>query len=297
MTTTITTFYLRIAGLTIGVWGHDDAMNMQLDPTMRPFCIDAATPDLTLQASYGVLAEDPEDMPVFESGGLWRLSNRHGHPCFRFVSPYFGAIPYKEACLRADFSSGEVRLHHPYFAASPGVYPLEYPLDELLILHLLSQRRGVEVHACGIIDADGRGHVFMGHSGAGKTTLARLWTTDPHVTILSDDRIILRRTDDGYRIYGTPWHGEAHFAYAAEAPLASLVVIGHGPHHSLTPLAPVEAIGRFMSCSFPPFYNSEALAWTLEFFTDIVQTIPAYTLAFLPNQQVLSFLASHLTGR
>ncbi|PON16236.1 hypothetical protein C2W62_19570 [Candidatus Entotheonella serta] len=185
-------------------------------------------------------------------------------------------------------------MHQPYFAASPSVYPLEYPLDELLILHLLSQRRGVEVHACGIIDAQGRGHVFMGHSGAGKTTLARLWASDLQVTILSDDRIILRRADDGYRIYGTPWHGEAHFACTAEAPLGSLTIIGHGLHHTLTPLAPLEAIGRFMSCSFPPFYNPEALAWMLEFFIDIVHVIPTYTLAFLPNRQVLHFLSSRL---
>lgn len=238
MTTTATPFYLRIAGLTIGVWGHDDALNMQLDPAMRSFRVDAATPDIAIRASYSVLTEHPEDKPVFESGGLWRLSSRHGRPCFRFVSPYFGTIPYKEACLTADFSSGEVRLHKPYFSASQHIYPLEYPLDELLILHLLSQRRGVEVHACGIIDAEGRGHVFIGHSGAGKTTLARLWATHPNVTILSDDRIILRRTGDAYRIYGTPWHGEAHFACTAEAPLASLIRIGHGSQHVLTPLAP-----------------------------------------------------------
>ncbi|ETW98271.1 MAG: hypothetical protein ETSY1_19440 [Candidatus Entotheonella factor] len=294
MTAATTSFHLRIAGLTIGVWGHDETLKMQLDPAMRAFSVAAATPDIAIQASYRMLSENPADKPVFESGGLWRLSTRHGRPCFRFVSPYFGTIPYKEACFTADFSRGEVHLHKPYFSASQRLYPLEYPLDELLILYLLSQRRGVEVHACGIIDADGRGHVFMGHSGAGKTTLAKLWATHPDITILSDDRIILRHTSDGYCIYGTPWHGEAHFACTAEAPLASLVWIGHGSHHTLTPLAPVEAIGRLMSCSFPPFYNPEALAWMLEFSTGLVHAIPTYQLAFLPNRHVLTLLQSRL---
>lgn len=97
--TTPALFHLRIAGLTIGVWRHGAVPNMQLDPTMRPFCVDAATPDIAIQASYNILTEDPEDQPIFESGGLWRLSSRRGRPCFRFTSPYFGTVPYKEACL------------------------------------------------------------------------------------------------------------------------------------------------------------------------------------------------------
>lgn len=294
MTTAATPFYIRIARLTIGVWSDDPDLNLQIDPIIEQFCIDEGVPDVNIRASAGMLAEMPEDEPLFESGGLWQLSKRHGNPCYRFTSPYFGPIPYKEACFSADFSSGAVQLHKPYFTASQHVYPLEYPLDELVILNLLSQRRGVEVHACGIIDEAGRGHVFMGHSGAGKTTLARLWAAETNATILSDDRIILRRHGKGYHLYGTPWHGEAHFACTAQAPLASIAFIGHGPHHRLTPLAPAAAIGRFMTCSFPPFYDPEGLAWMLECYTEMVQAVPAYALAFLPNAQVVRFLENSL---
>ncbi len=294
MTATDTPFYIRVAGLTIGVWGDDPALNIRIDPTIEQFCVDETDPDVKVRASVGMLTEAPEDEPVFESGGLWKLSKRHGEPCYRFVSPYFGPQPYKEACFSADFSSGAVQLHKPYLTAVQSIYPLEYPLDELLILNLLSQRRGVEVRACGIIDEAGRGHVFMGHSGAGKTTLARLWAAETNATILSDDRIILRHHSNGYHLYGTPWHGEAHFACTAQAPLASIVFIGHGPQHALTPLAPTAAISRFMTCSFPPFYDPEGLAWMLEFYTDVVQAVPAYTLGFLPNAQVVGFLESRL---
>ncbi len=294
MIPTATPFYIGIAGLTIGVWCDDTAFNMQLDPVVEQFRIDEIVPDVKVHASTGLLTEVSEDEPVFESGGLWQLTSRRGEPCFRFVSPYFGPTPYKEACFSSDFSSGRIQLHHPYFAASQNVYPLEYPLDELLILNLLSQRRGIEVHACGLIDEEGRGHVFMGHSGAGKTTLARLWAAETQATILSDDRIILRRCDSGYYIYGTPWHGEAHFACTAAAPLASIVFIGHGSHQAIRPLAPAAAISRLISCSFPPFYDPEALAWMLEFGTEMMQAVPAYDLAFLPNAQAVRFLEHNL---
>ena len=76
------------------------------------------------------------------------------------------------------------------------VAPLEYPLDELLIMHRLTQERAIELHGCGIVRADGTGNLFVGHSGAGKSTTTRLWTEREDVEILSDDRIIVRR-DEG----------------------------------------------------------------------------------------------------
>ena len=59
------------------------------------------------------------------------------------------------------------------------IYPLHYPLDELLMVHLLARGRGVEIHGSGIVDADGYGTLFAGQSGAGKTTMSRLWLSEP----------------------------------------------------------------------------------------------------------------------
>ena len=84
-------------------------------------------------------------------------------------------------------------------------YPLEYPLDELLIINLLAQGRGVEVHAAGVIDPEGCGHLFLGQSGGGKTTISRLWQGVERAEILSDeDRIILRKEAGRIWMYGTP---------------------------------------------------------------------------------------------
>ena len=61
------------------------------------------------------------------------------------------------------------------------------------MIHRLACGQGLEVHAVGIVDEIGRGHLFLGHSGAGKSTTARLWLEQPEIRILSDDRIVLRR--------------------------------------------------------------------------------------------------------
>ena len=88
---------------------------------------------------------------------------------------------------------GEILLHPGFFEWSQPVDPLSTPLDELLYGALLARGRGAEIHGCGLIDAHGNGLLFAGRSGAGKTTMARLWQDVPGTTILSDDRIILRK--------------------------------------------------------------------------------------------------------
>src|SRR6476660_9837409 len=74
--------------------------------------------------------------------------------------------------------------------------PLEYPLDELLIMHRLTQEKAIELHGSGIVRSNGEANLFIGHSGAGKSTTTRLWTAVEDVEVLSDDRIIVRRDRD-----------------------------------------------------------------------------------------------------
>src|SRR5213078_1486031 len=100
------------------------------------------------------------------------------------------------------FTHGEIVLSHEL---EPGADPLAYPLDELLAVSILGQGGGVELHGCGLV-VDAKGFLFVGQSGAGKTTTARLWLSETSPTILSDDRIIVRDTENGLRMYGTPWH-------------------------------------------------------------------------------------------
>ena len=45
-------------------------------------------------------------------------------------------------------------------------------------------------------------NLFVGHSGAGKSTTTRLWTAREDVEVLSDDRIIVRR-DEGASVIET----------------------------------------------------------------------------------------------
>lgn len=281
---------VSIAGISIQTVSLDPLLRLKVTGATSAFVAAEETAQVQVSAAWGELDAAPRGEMIFDSGGIWRLFRQDEKYLFRFVTPLLGATPYKQAAFNRDFTRGEVIMHRPYFATEHALYPLDYPLDELLMLHLLAQGRGVELHSCGVLDEDGAGLLFMGQSGAGKTTTARLWETHTKARILSDDRIILRRTDEQMRMYGTPWHGEGELAAASSAPLKAIFILRHGTRNHLQPLSRVAAAAQLFSCSFPTFYDAAGLDFTLAFLDALTGAVPVYELSFVPDAAAIDFV-------
>jgi len=279
----------RIADVNIELQKSDSRLKLGLEGAMDKFVVDEGKPDIRLRARWDDLSRKNNGKLIFDSGDLWKLYSENGSYCFRFTSPIMGAHPYKMATFAKGFDSGEVYLHESYFNQNQHIYPLEYPLDELIINNFLARGRGVEVHACGILNSRGQGYLFVGQSTAGKTTMAKLWENEPG-TILSDDRIILRRMEDTIWMYGTPWHGEAMLASSSRAQLTAVYFLEKGQKNELVVQKPSDSISRLFACSFPPFYNRDALDFTLTFLEDITKSVPCSELKFTPDKSVTEFI-------
>ena len=243
----------------------------------------------------------PAGKLLFDSGSVWKLYDGlagDGGMVFDFASSAIGPDPYKRLHVDRDFRHALLLVNRSYFSEGSDCNLLEYPLDELAVMHRLGRERGVEVHAAGLYDADLRvvgrgGFLFIGHSGAGKSTTTRLWRERHNVTILSDDRIILRKHEGQVWMHGTPWHGEAAFAAAEKCKIDRLFILEHAPANRITQLRGSQAVGELMARSFLPFYDGPSLESTMAFLEEIVETIPCYRLEFLPDasavEAVLSF--------
>jgi hypothetical protein len=274
----------------------DRELTLAVDEAMARFLAPVGTPDAIATAGFSDEVEIPSGEPVFDSGGVWKLYRDGTRHRFVFSSPALGPLPYKEATFEPDFTSGEVTLRRACFQPAQGLWPLEYPLDELIVQGLLARGRGAEIHACGIADAVGHGLLFVGQSGAGKTTLARLWQDACGAPVLSDDRIILRRVGDSFTMYGTPWHGEAALAEPASAPLTRVFFLEHGAVNAILPLTGAEAATRLFACGFPPFHDRDGLDFTLAFLAELATEIPCHELRFVPDRQVVEFVETWAAG-
>jgi hypothetical protein len=105
-----------------------------------------------------------------------------------------------------------------------------------------AEGKGVEIHGCGLLDSYGRAYVFAGQSGAGKSTLARLVVHHPGVTLLSDERVVLRTDRDRITVFGTPWQGDAHFASPQSGELAAVFFLNKGA--TLRPVVLSRSVSR-----------------------------------------------------
>ena len=268
---------LRIGDVAIAI--DCDETFAVLDPSTRFLVSSDSAPDVALTVRRGTPAMPRGDL-IFDSGGVWRLHRDDDRNVFSFHSPAFRCDPYKTATFDAAYTRGDVVCSDE---VQHGADPLEYPLDELLVGAILGNGKGVELHGVGIV-RNGRGTLFVGQSGAGKTTTARLWLAhDPSITILSDDRIVVRKSNDGFRMYGTPWHGEAEICAASDAPLDAIYLLDQAATTEVRSIDQSDAVARLFACSFPLFYRAESIAFTIAFLADIVASNVVRTLSFTPD--------------
>jgi hypothetical protein len=285
-------FAVRIADVTLAVRNLDGECALHVQPTLAPFVVDVpAAADIELVVRFGDTRALAPASLAFDSGGVWRLFDEaDGTRRFELRTPLVdnGAVAYKVARVDAAFRRGEIIVHEPYFGRNAPVTALEYPIDELLFMHHLACGTGVVMHGCGLVDA-GRGFLFLGASGAGKSTMGSLWQRHREPLILSDDRIVLSFKDDRLWMSGTPWHGEASLAAAGGAPLERIFMIRHAAANSRVAIndATAVAVARLFACGFPPFHDRAALAFVMKFLARVANSVPVEDLGVVPTAAII----------
>jgi hypothetical protein len=227
----------------------------------------------------------PEDVRnksrrIFKAFDTWSMYKRKNQHVITTTSA--------EAVLDSQFKSGDVYLEPDVGARGPF---LNYPLDELLMISLLPHYQGLMSHACGLA-YKGRGILFAGTSGAGKSTTANLWKGQEHATILSDDRVIIRRVGSQFWIYGTPWHGHAQVWAAQRAPLDTIFFLKHAKTNSVKKLNPTQTISQLLIRSFTPMWDKCAMKRSLSLAAELAEKIPSYELGFLPDESMVNFVST-----
>ncbi|MCX6841660.1 MAG: radical SAM protein [candidate division WOR-3 bacterium] len=97
------------------------------------------------------------------------------------------------------------------------------------------------------------------------------------VEILCDDRNIVRRMDDGWRVYGTWSHGDVPLVSANDAPLRAICFIEKANENTLTPLTDRKKITRrLLACVIKPFVTADWWTKTLDLIAQMVGEVPCY---------------------
>lgn len=238
-----------------------------------------------------------------ENWRLYRLGRRYAFTCplpdkqqVVFVEPDFTRataylLPKNRLHAQAWGMDAVIRRYRGYIWSTVDII---YDFLQVLLINYLSRRRqGIFTHSSGLKDVDGRGLVFNGRSGAGKSTMARLWHRNTRAQVLNDDRIIITRQKGGWVMHPSPWHGAFQDYLDRKlscADLRALFFIHHGRENAAERLSPGEAFPLFYPGLFPTFWDRSSLENIASLALEMVSSVPCYRLGFVKGTRVIEYL-------
>lgn len=252
---------------------------------------DSFAADCTVRWFRGVV--EPSYGEVMQRTEIWEARRQgDGRECTVFVSGD-RRRPYLSLTFEPDFRAATIV--HELEASARGFVPELHPLSEYLTSRVLTWAGRVEVHASAAV-AGGRALLFVGHSGAGKTTMSII-AGKAGALVLSDDRVILGMHGGRPLVWGTPWHGSGWFTSADSSELGGVFLLRHGEETRVIPLSYAETIKHLFVRAIQVRARADEVLQTHAVLEEILAVVPAFEFTFQPTVSAFAIAERAANGQ
>lgn len=143
---------------------------------------------------------------------------------------------------------------------------------------ILEKYNGFFLH-CSSLEFEKGAYIFTAKSGTGKSTHARLWREvfPDKVTMINDDKPIVRLIDDTFYIYGTPWNGKHCISNNIKVPIKAIYYLSQSAENKCTKCDSILAISKLLSQTILP-NDSSNMDKLLTLLEKLVLSTPMYDL-------------------
>lgn len=176
--------------------------------------------------------------------------------------------------IEATFDYKEVNIYvHDELA-------LKHALMNVYSSYIVYHNWGLLIHSSCVLD-NKEAHIFTGHSGAGKSTVAKL--SSPRV-LLSDEASIVKITNVGIQVFNSPFRSELE-ASGKERPasLATIQLLHQAKHNSREVMTKSDAYIELVNKIFYWSHSKEETKQVLNLLKVLVEQVPVYELHFQKN--------------
>jgi radical SAM protein with 4Fe4S-binding SPASM domain len=285
--------YMQIAGMSIRLDSDLPIQDSTFIPNMQPFeMTETASPSMVISHHLGIpeirkahswkKVWDRQDLTVFRNAHCWVYQAQDR------LSP---DVPLTQFTTIANSDHSQVRVYmsSDAFWRKGSLESLSvFPCDQALFARFLANHGGMIVHASGLV-LNGHGILFVGRSGAGKSTMASLLRN--HAAILSDERNVIREQEDGLYLYGTWIHSSVASVSPGPAPLAAVFFIHQHAENHIRLAADMENNRvRLLSCLIQSHSDADWWGSLLPLVNKVVRTVPCYDLFFDKSGGILPVL-------
>lgn len=200
------------------------------------------------------------------------------------ITPRQSPLTYR---LRCSNHFGTGRMEVP---AEAGEAEARFVANNFLMMlyAFASAPHGTLLMHASVVAYQGKGYLFLGKSGTGKSTHSRLWLN--HIEgcyLLNDDNPLLHidPLQEEVTVYGSPWSGKTPCYRNERMPLGALVRLEQAPENSIERLKSVHALASVMpSCSnLKP--DPQVLGGVMGSLNRLIRRVPVYRLRCLPDEE------------
>lgn len=270
---------------------------------------------------------NPFEIPVPESGAIFSLEWVPGLP-EREKTPVYTEIPEENGQARIELYhiEGGWRFEMAPTAKAPTCCWLETDEDytratlsitperrsalfainnSLMILYAFrtASMGTLEMHSSVVI-RDGKGYMFLGKSGTGKSTHARLWLK--HIEgseLMNDDNPVVRFFDDGPDgapravVYGSPWSGKTPCYRNVQAPVGGIVLLSQAPFNKIVRLKGVQAYAALVTSISGKRWDKSVADGLHATENALAKNVPVWHLECLPDEAAAKLCSENVAGR
>lgn len=144
------------------------------------------------------------------------------------------------------------------------------------------------------ISWQGNGIVFTAPSGTGKSTQADLWHEYEGAEIYNGDRTIIRKIDNVYHGFGSPYAGSSGIYRNETAPIKAIIVLTQAPENRIERLTGKQAFTPLYKETLMNTWNPEYMNKMTDLLMDVAAKIPIYHLACRPDREAVELVKKTL---
>lgn len=138
-------------------------------------------------------------------------------------------------------------------------------LETLSVYRHLCERlidKGILLFHGSVIAVDGVAYLFTAKSGTGKSTHTRLWREHfgERAVMINDDKPLLKITDSGVTVYGTPYDGKHRISTNTSAPLKAICMLYRGEENRIRQVTKSEAYSMLLQQTHRPMNGAKMQA-------------------------------------
>lgn len=190
---------------------------------------------------------------------------------------------------RADYL---IEVDSEYKRANVAIHDelaLKHALMNLYSSFIVHHNWGILLHSSCVINND-KAHIFTGHSGAGKSTAAKL--SMPR-ELLSDEATILKITEESVIAFNSPFRSELK-AKGSEKPtsLKSIQLLHQALSNQRIAVKRIEALMKLIDKVFYWSYKPEETKKIMSLLQLLVKQVPVYELHFQKNNTFWELMSS-----